>query len=260
MVQDSLLNDVMTNDSKAFLIAISEVAPSLLIIILAPYINVFGSYKIIKFLILSKIVAALVMGITGRSWIIVLLLYIFANRTLTICTFGLFNLPVSDLIDEDLVTHQRQKPLSSLYFGLNALFTKPAHSIAPVFVVNILSRYGYRQQSTSTFESDPLLASSADSEVLRDVMFVLLTLFPFLSGCLQMAIWHFGFTLHSHKLHKVKDRLAKQRESQNDNTDGSYEMQPTTSFLSTNPTDSTDSTDITYTTNTTSRVSVHNNI
>ena len=34
-------------------------------------------------------------------------------------------------------------PVSSLVFGTNALFTKPAQSLAPMLVVAILSSYGY---------------------------------------------------------------------------------------------------------------------
>lgn len=35
------------------------------------------------------------------------------------------------------------KPLSSLVFGVNALFVKPAQSIAPLAVVHYLNSYGY---------------------------------------------------------------------------------------------------------------------
>ena len=35
-------------------------------------------------------------------------------------------------------------PISSMIFGTNALFTKPAQSLAPMMVVHILSRYGYK--------------------------------------------------------------------------------------------------------------------
>ena len=42
-------------------------------------------------------------------------------------------------------------PLSSMVFGLNALVTKPAQSIAPVMVVYILSRYGYKVCSAVYF-------------------------------------------------------------------------------------------------------------
>lgn len=34
-------------------------------------------------------------------------------------------------------------PLSSMVFGTNALFTKPAQSFAPMLVVYILNIYGY---------------------------------------------------------------------------------------------------------------------
>ena len=35
-------------------------------------------------------------------------------------------------------------PVSSMIFGTNAMFTKPAQSLAPMMVVHILSWYGYK--------------------------------------------------------------------------------------------------------------------
>lgn len=36
-------------------------------------------------------------------------------------------------------------PLSSMVFGTNALFTKPAQSLAPMMVLNVLNQFGYEQ-------------------------------------------------------------------------------------------------------------------
>lgn len=46
-------------------------------------------------------------------------------------------------------------PLSSMVFGTNALFTKPAQSLAPMIVLNILNHFGYEQLKDVTKDSDP---------------------------------------------------------------------------------------------------------
>lgn len=46
-------------------------------------------------------------------------------------------------------------PLSSMVFGTNALFTKPAQSLAPMMVLNILNQFGYEQLKDAGRDSNP---------------------------------------------------------------------------------------------------------
>lgn len=46
-------------------------------------------------------------------------------------------------------------PLSSMVFGTNALFTKPAQSLAPMLVLSILNQFGYEQLKDAGQDSDP---------------------------------------------------------------------------------------------------------
>lgn len=51
-----------------------------------------------------------------------------------------------------------------MVFGTNALFTKPAQSLAPMLVINILNQFGYEQLKQAGKDSNPrygeFLASS----------------------------------------------------------------------------------------------------
>ncbi len=46
-------------------------------------------------------------------------------------------------------------PLSSMVFGTNALFTKPAQSLAPMLVVSVLNQYGYAEIKDVGKAADP---------------------------------------------------------------------------------------------------------
>lgn len=42
-----------------------------------------------------------------------------------------------------------------MVFGTNALFTKPAQSLAPMMVLTILNQFGYQQLKDAGKDSDP---------------------------------------------------------------------------------------------------------
>lgn len=48
-----------------------------------------------------------------------------------------------------------RSPLSSMVFGTNALFTKPAQSLAPMLVVTILNQFGYENLNNEVAQLDP---------------------------------------------------------------------------------------------------------
>ncbi|TKC46566.1 hypothetical protein EI555_001855 [Monodon monoceros] len=52
-------------------------------------------------------------------------------------------LPTADVVNADLLKFNWQSPLSSMVFGINALFTKPAQSLAPMMILSRLNQYGY---------------------------------------------------------------------------------------------------------------------
>ncbi len=77
-----------------------------------------------------------------------------------------------------------RRPISSSVFGADALITKPAVSIAPMIVVNILNRYGYQ-----TIKQKSTAPPSEDLSQLHSVMFSLLCLVPVVLGCVQCIVW-----------------------------------------------------------------------
>ncbi|KAG7272712.1 hypothetical protein CRUP_029651 [Coryphaenoides rupestris] len=75
-------------------------------------------------------------------------------------------------------------PLSSMVFGTNALFTKPAQSLAPMLVVNILNQFNYEDLKDVTKPSDPEAAES-----LHSIMFYLVCLIPMFIPAMQALAW-----------------------------------------------------------------------
>jgi len=97
-------------------------------------------------------------------------------------------------------------PLSSMVFGLNALVTKPAISLAPMITVAILNRYGY----SSVVKTVPLgdlysasstvaLTTATDSLELTAAMFYTSCLVPVVTGVIQLVTWQFFTIRDSHK-------------------------------------------------------------
>ncbi|EDV21728.1 uncharacterized protein TRIADDRAFT_59746 [Trichoplax adhaerens] len=95
--------------------------------------------------VLPQFALALAMFLSGPSNMIFLIFFMVLDRSLPEATFSLFNLSVSDIIDDDRAKYKRRAPISSMIFGTNALFTKPAQSLAPMFVVSFLTGYGYQR-------------------------------------------------------------------------------------------------------------------
>jgi len=96
-------------------------------------------------------------------------------------------------------------PLSSMVFGLNALVTKPAISVAPMITVALLNSYGYSSTASSKFpgaSTSTVTASEiqrADSSGLTDAMFYVTCAVPIVTGILQLLIWRFYTIRDSHK-------------------------------------------------------------
>jgi len=97
-------------------------------------------------------------------------------------------------------------PLSSMVFGLNALVTKPAISVAPMITVALLNSYGYSSSESAKFSgaSTSTVASSqiqsAESSGLTAAMFYVTCAVPIVTGILQLLIWRFYTIRDSHKI------------------------------------------------------------
>ena len=102
---------------------------------------------------------------------------------------------VSDLIDDDMKRNNRNRRLGSTFFGLNALFTTPAVSAAPMLTVAFLSRYGYRERNE---ETDTTAEEPAYSTELREAMWSLTWIVPLVCGIIQIVVWN-SYSLRGEK-------------------------------------------------------------
>ncbi|XP_068749576.1 transmembrane protein 180-like [Montipora capricornis] len=162
--------------------------PKILVLAISPLLAKFGSYKVILWSFYTKVSLPAIVYLAGRNNIWVLYLFLIIDNCLPSATFSLFNLSVSDIIDDDLEKYKRNAPVSSMIFGTNALFTKPAQSLAPMMVVHILSWYGYKDiQGISKGESK----SAGPSPQLLDAMFGLLCMVPLVVAVVQIVVWTF---------------------------------------------------------------------
>ncbi|XP_036680170.1 transmembrane protein 180-like [Balaenoptera musculus] len=87
--------------------------------------------------------ASIVMLLLGQQYYYFLALYLTIIMVIVQASFCSFNLPLADMVDADLLKFNWQSPLSSMVFGINALFTKPAQSLAPMKILSRLNQYGY---------------------------------------------------------------------------------------------------------------------
>ncbi|XP_072798854.1 transmembrane protein 180-like isoform X2 [Vicugna pacos] len=155
-----------------------DVLPSsCLVLISQSWLKKFGYYKIILFSFYLEGTAYIVMLLLGQQCYYFLALYLTIIMMIVQASFCLFNLPLADMVDADLLKFNQQSPVSSMIFGINALFTKPAQSIAPVVILSRLNQYGYGNPNKSTVLD------------LHDAMFNLICLVPLGIAGIQILVW-----------------------------------------------------------------------
>ena len=71
-----------------------------------------------------------------------------------------------------------------MVYGCNSLATKPAFSLAPMFVVKVLNMYGYKKHKSHKLDANQI-------EILNKAMFSFVCLVPLVVGCIQYFAWSF---------------------------------------------------------------------
>ncbi|XP_074552425.1 transmembrane protein 180-like [Halichoeres trimaculatus] len=170
--------------AKSIMYGAGFICPQLLILSCQSLLHSLGYYKIILLLFYTEAVMAAVMLVLGPQHYCVLAFFITVNMVFAHSAFSLFDLPLADIIDTDMQQYQRSSPLSSMVFGTNALFTKPAQSLAPMLVLSILNQFGYQQLKDAGSASDPSALES-----LHCAMFYLVCLVPMCISALQAVAW-----------------------------------------------------------------------
>ena len=85
-------------------------------------------------------------------------------------------------------------PISSMVYGTNALFVKPAISLSPMLAVAILNRYGYSYiQHSKNSPVRPTASTPSPDQLkdLKDAMFFLVCWYPIVLGTIQLISWSF---------------------------------------------------------------------
>ncbi|XP_047142132.1 transmembrane protein 180 isoform X1 [Hydra vulgaris] len=156
------------------------ILPSVAVLMFSPLILKYGSYYMIKLSFLFKILIGGFFFMFGYTspWLVAA--FMILDSTIVSATFSLFNLSVSDIIDHDQICYNRSRPVSSMIFGLNALITKPAQSLAPVIILFLLNKAGYKNDTmTDSIEKS-----------LSEAMFSIMVFVPIIIGVLQFLLWN----------------------------------------------------------------------
>ncbi|XP_029804988.1 transmembrane protein 180-like isoform X2 [Suricata suricatta] len=175
---DNLIpKDVLPSFLRSIMYGAAFTCPQCLVLFSQSWLKKFGYYKIILISFYLKGTASIVMLLLGQQYYYFLALYLTVIMVIAQASSCLFNLPLADVVDADLLKFNRQSPLSSMVFGINALFTKPAQSLAPMIILSKLKQYGYGNPDKSTILD------------LHDAMFNLICLVPLAIAVIQILVW-----------------------------------------------------------------------
>ncbi|XP_022319095.2 transmembrane protein 180-like [Crassostrea virginica] len=195
---DQLISsEEISQSTRSTLYGILPFASKLLVISIVPVLRIIPYKTVIRANFIWKISGGFFMYYvigSNHPWILMFFFVLdgcFANGT-----FSLFNLPLSDIADDNMIKYNRKHPISSMVFGTNALFVKPAISLSPMLAVAVLNRYGYTHvQRFKGITPHPSTTSATPSgsqlEELKGAMFFLVCWYPIILGTIQFISWSF---------------------------------------------------------------------
>ncbi|XP_063286433.1 transmembrane protein 180-like [Pelobates fuscus] len=182
---DNLIpKDTLPSFVRSIMYGAGFMFPQLLVLISHSMLTKIGYYKVILYAFYVEVFASVFMLIMGPQRYYVLAIFLTTNMVLVHASFSIFNLPIADIVDADMEKYKRKSPISSMVFGTNALFTKPAQSLAPMLVVAILNKYGYEHLTSKIDQPDPSLFLD-----LHGAMFYMTCLVPLCIAIAQIIIW-----------------------------------------------------------------------
>ncbi|CAH1795088.1 unnamed protein product [Owenia fusiformis] len=193
LVDNLIPKEQLPSAMRSSFYAVLMIFPQLIVIFGASLVSSVGSYKIIRMNFILKIIIGLMVYAVGIIHPVFLLIFFLIDSGLSSATFSLFNISLSDIIDDDVEKYGRRHPLSSMIFGTNALITKPAQSFAPMIAVAILNQFGYNALKEGT------LNSGSGLQELHAAMFAMATILPVILGAVQLLVWSQYSLRSSHK-------------------------------------------------------------
>ncbi|KHJ88278.1 hypothetical protein OESDEN_11931 [Oesophagostomum dentatum] len=172
---------------------ILTLGPQILLILNERIVVKHGAYRILMASYIVSFLSGLIFFFVTDPYLIIVFMIV---DSITVHSAApLFNIIISDFIDDDARRHSRKSGLSSLVFSLNALIVKPAQSVAPVLVVYILNNYRYQEY----------ISSKQPSPELADGIRILLMSTPLILGGLQYFIFKSYSLRNKHILKPEED-------------------------------------------------------
>eukprot|EP00904_Undaria_pinnatifida_P006719 jgi/Undpi1/3177/HiC_scaffold_15.g06551.m1 len=194
-----LFAQAVPRGSRGVLTALCLYLPKVMTQVLTPVADRFGTYRVIMWAAAFKLVAGSLMCVVGaQAWPLWTLLFL-GNR-LAATAWGFYNLSFADVIDEDTLRNRRPESMSCSVHGVQALFVKPAQSLAPMLGMAFLPRGALKTDLTD------MTSPQADS--VRAAAFTIMWAVPVGCGALQVLIWR-AYRLHGAALKDMKKRLRE---------------------------------------------------
>ncbi|CAB3408561.1 unnamed protein product [Caenorhabditis bovis] len=167
--------------------AVLTLGPQLILIFNEKAINKAGSFKVLQFSYIISFFSGFLLVFSSSPYLNMIFMIIDSITVHTIAP--MFNIIISDFVDEDARKNNRGSGIPSIIFSLNALFIKPAQSLAPVLIVHILNGSGYQEY----------VKSKIATPELRNTMLYILYLTPLLLGSTQYIVMKQLYKIRAYK-------------------------------------------------------------
>ncbi|CAK5083717.1 unnamed protein product [Meloidogyne enterolobii] len=168
--------------------AVCTLVPQVLVILNDKLLLRSGAYLVYYYGIIASICSTILYIFSSNPYAV--LLFMLVDSITVHSTSPLFNILLSEVIEEDKIRYSRKNPISSLIFSLNALIVKPAISIAPVIIVFLLNRNGY-----ALYQKEQIRSLE-----LRSCMANVIFSTPLILGALEYWIFRRYSLRHKHSL------------------------------------------------------------
>eukprot|EP01112_Ceratiomyxa_fruticulosa_P008723 TRINITY_DN225_c0_g1_i8.p1 TRINITY_DN225_c0_g1~~TRINITY_DN225_c0_g1_i8.p1 ORF type:complete len:480 (-),score=71.28 TRINITY_DN225_c0_g1_i8:354-1793(-) len=199
IADEKLFGTILPHTSRLIFVVLVLYLPKVMTQILTPFANRYGVYQLIWNCTLSKLIFSFLMVLAGIQSSYVIWAFLFVLIRLSNSSWSFYNLAFSDVIDEDKMLNKREESISVAVHGIQALFVKPAQSLAPILGVYVLSSTPFYKQPLQSLTPSQL-------SVIQSNIFQLLALSPLICGALQLLVWR-NFSLHGLKLKELKQYL-----------------------------------------------------
>uniref|UniRef100_A0A1I7UEW9 MFS transporter n=1 Tax=Caenorhabditis tropicalis TaxID=1561998 RepID=A0A1I7UEW9_9PELO len=161
---------------KSLFFTLLTIGPQIVLILNEKLIGRVGAVKVAVASFIVSFFSGFMIIFSYNPYSIMLFMFIDCVTVHTIAP--LFNIIISDFVDDDARKNNRPTGVASVIFSLNALFVKPAQSVAPVAIVYLLNQSGYQNYlKTKEFSND-----------LKQMILLILFMTPVVIGGIQYVI------------------------------------------------------------------------